>query len=142
MIFGLKAFRHWVSCEHNSSYSFSWISLKLCRCFCQGLTMCMMFGCNPQINFLLLFSQFYNLVIFGLKAFRHWVSCEHNSLYSCSWISLKLCRCFCQSLKMCMMFDCNAQINFCHFCPYSAYQYLSLFCSSDLIIFGLKAFRH
>ena len=31
---------------------------------------------------------------------------------------------------MCMMFGCNLQIHFCHF-----------FCSSDLVIFWLKAFR-
>ena len=29
----LKAFRHLLSCERNSSYSFSRICLKLCRCF-------------------------------------------------------------------------------------------------------------
>ena len=45
------------SCERNSFYSFSRILLKLCRCFCQGLKICMRFGCYPQIN-LSLFSQF------------------------------------------------------------------------------------
>ena len=53
----------WVLCERNSSYNFIRILLKLYRCFCQGLKMCMTFGYNPQINF----SQFFhslNLVIF------------------------------------------------------------------------------
>ena len=31
---------------------------KLCRCFCQGLKMCMTFGCNPQINFVTFFAVF------------------------------------------------------------------------------------
>ena len=38
------------SCEHNS-YNFIQIFLKHYWCFCQGLKMCMPFGCNPQINF-------------------------------------------------------------------------------------------
>ena len=38
------------SCECNSLNS-SRIFLKLCRCFYQGLKICMTFGCNPQINF-------------------------------------------------------------------------------------------
>ena len=32
-----------------------------------------------------------------------------------SRIFLKLCRCFCQGLKICTAFGCNPQINFCHF---------------------------
>ena len=81
--------------ERNSSYSFSQIFLKLCRCFCQGLKLNMTVSCNPQI----IFSHFFcssDLVIFGLKAYRHWVSCERNSFYSLtsSKIFLKLCRCF------------------------------------------------
>ena len=31
-------------------------SLKLCRCFCQGLKMCMRFGCNIQTIFVTLFA--------------------------------------------------------------------------------------
>ena len=137
VIFGLKAFRHWVYCERNSSYSFSQIFLNICS-FCQGLKMCMtfavilrffllpfrssdfcedlkicmMFGCNPPIHFLSFFTSV-NLVILGLNAYIHWVLCERNS-YNFTWIILKLCWCFCQCLKMCMTFGCNPQMKFCH----------------------------
>ena len=130
VIFGLKAFRHCVSYKRNSSYSFNQIFLKLCRSFCQGLKMCMMFGCNPQISFYHVIRSS-NLVIFGLKAFRHCVSYKRNSSYSFNQIFLKHCRSFCQGLKMCMIFGCNPQINFYH-----------VIRSSNLVIFGLKAFRH
>ena len=53
----------WVLYERNSSYNFIPILLKLYRCFCQGLKMCMTFGYNPQINF----CHSLNLVIFGLN---------------------------------------------------------------------------
>ena len=53
----------WVLCERNSSYNFIPILLKLYRCFCQGLKMCMTFGYNPQINFCHFFHSL-NLVIF------------------------------------------------------------------------------
>ena len=99
--------------------------------------MCMTFGCNAQINFchfwpysayqfLSLFCSS-DLIIFGLKAFRRWISCECNSSYSFTPIFLKLCICFCQGLEMCMTFGCNPQMNFCYF-----------FCSSDLNILSLK----
>ena len=51
------AYRHWVSCEHSPSYNFCQIFLQIYRCFCQGLKMCMTFGCNPQIIFVF-FKQF------------------------------------------------------------------------------------
>ena len=54
----------WVLCERNSSCNFIPILLKLYRCFCQGLKMCMTFGYNPQINFCHFFHSL-NLVIFG-----------------------------------------------------------------------------
>ena len=59
VIFGLKAFIHWVSCERNSSYNFSriFLFLKLCRCYCRGLKMCMTFGCNPGIDFVTFFAD-------------------------------------------------------------------------------------
>ena len=66
-------------------------------------------GCNPQIKFCYFFLS---SVIFGLKACRHWVSCERNSFYSFTQIFLKLCRCF---VKVCMKFGCNPQIKFCYF---------------------------
>ena len=53
------------SCERNYSYNFSWILLKLCRCFCQGLKMCMSFGCN-----LLFFLQFERESFFWLDFYE------------------------------------------------------------------------
>ena len=47
-----KAYRHWVTCEHKSSYNFTHIVLKFCRCFCQGLMICMRFDyMNHKIIF-------------------------------------------------------------------------------------------
>ena len=100
------------SCERNSD-SFSWIFLKLRRCFCQDLMMCMTFGCNPQISFCYFFHSS-DLVSFGFKALRHWVSCKHNSSYSFRPICWKRGRCLCQGLNMCMTFGCTPQIKFCH----------------------------
>ena len=68
------------------------IILKLWRCFCEGLKMCMRFGCNPQI-FFVTFSQFELKSILGstsTKAYRHWVSSELSSSYNFSSILLKL----------------------------------------------------
>ena len=76
---------------------------ETCRCFCQGLKMCMPFCCNPQIFFHCLCSSDF----LGLTAFRHWKSCECNSSYRFSLILLKFCRCFSQGLKTCMIFGCN-----------------------------------
>ena len=39
-------------------------------------------------------------------------SCERNSSYSFSQIFFKLCRYFCQGLKVCMTFGSNLRINF------------------------------
>ena len=64
-----KICRHWVSCEFNSSYNFSWIFFKLCRCFCQGLNMCMTFGCNPRIYFLYIFCSL-NFILFWLDFYQ------------------------------------------------------------------------
>ena len=56
-------YRQWVSCGHNSSYSFPPIVFKLCRCFWHGMKMCIWFWYNS----LIIFSHFFcfvNLVIF------------------------------------------------------------------------------
>ena len=52
-----------IPCGRNFSYSFIRILLKLYRCFGHGLKICMWFGYNPQIIFLLLFHKL-NLAIF------------------------------------------------------------------------------
>ena len=63
------------------------IFLKLYRCFCHGLKMCMRFGYNPQI----IFCHFYFFLHFELGHFsgantinryRQWVPCMRNSSYS------------------------------------------------------------
>ena len=46
----------------NSSYSFPPIVLKLCRCFLNGMKMCMRFWCNPLIFFYLYLSNFQALI--------------------------------------------------------------------------------
>ena len=94
--------------------------------------MCMTFGYNPQINFCHFFHSL-NLVILDsatTEAYGHKVPCECNSSYNFIPILLKLYRCFCQGLKMCMSFGYNPQINFCHF-----------FHSLNLVIFGLNYYR-
>ena len=48
----------WVSCGCNSSYSFSSICLKLCRCFQHGIKLWMWFWYNPLIFFFSLPLQF------------------------------------------------------------------------------------
>ena len=120
----------WVLCERNSSYNFIPILLKLYRCFCQGLKMCMTFGYNPQINFCHFFHSL-NLLIFWaqllqkLMDIRYLVSATSPTIFFP--ILLKLYRCFCQGLKMCMTFGYDPQINFCH-----------CFHSLNLVIFGLN----
>ena len=120
----------WVLCDRKSSYNFIPILLKLYRCFCQGLKMCMTFGYNPKINFCHIFHSL-KIVIFWaqllLKLMDIRVPCERNSSYNFFPILLKLYRCFCQGLKMCMTFGYKPQNNFCHFCH-----------SLNLVIFGLN----
>ena len=75
--------------------------------------MYMIFCCNPQIFFFFFFFFFFflqfELSLFGLKALK--TGYLVNSSYSFSWIFLKLAGVFCQSLKLCMGFSCNPQIN-------------------------------
>ena len=49
----IKVYRQWVPCGHNSSYSFPPIVLKHCRCFQHEMKMCMWFGYNTLIMFLI-----------------------------------------------------------------------------------------
>ena len=43
--------KYYAPCVRNSSYSFMPIHLKLYRCFCHGLKICMWFGYCPEIIF-------------------------------------------------------------------------------------------
>ena len=55
--------KYYVPCVRNSSYSFMPIHLKLYRCFCHGLKICMWFGYYPEIIFCHFFRRL-NLAIF------------------------------------------------------------------------------
>ena len=55
--------KYYVPCVRNSSYSFMSIHLKLYRCFCHGLKICMLFGYYPEIIFCHFFRSL-NLAIF------------------------------------------------------------------------------
>ena len=55
---------HHHSCIGNSSYSFRPILLKLCRCFKDGLKICILFFQNPEIIF------YHFFPIFNLRHFR------------------------------------------------------------------------
>ena len=79
-----------VLCERNSSYNLIPILLKLYRCFCQRLKMCMTFGYNPQISFCHFFYSL-NLVIFWaqlllkLMDIRYLVSTTPPTIFSQSF---------------------------------------------------------
>ena len=55
--------KYYVPCVRNSSYSFMPIHLKLYRCFCHGLKICMWFAYYPEIIFCHFFRSL-NLVTF------------------------------------------------------------------------------
>ena len=85
----------------NSSYSFMPILLKLYRCFCHDLKICMWFGYYPEI----IFCHFYcnlNLVIF--KCFYY------QSEKIVGTLCAQLHSCFGHGLKICMWFGYNPQI--------------------------------
>ena len=69
--------------------------VKILRKFMSRLKTCLRFGCNPQIKFALLLSEFEGSnLVFGstfTKAYRHWVPCKRNSPYLFHWNYLKLC---------------------------------------------------
>ena len=108
----------WVLCERNSSYNFIPIFMKLCRCFCHGLEMCTWFGYNPWINFCHFF-HFVNFVIFWPLIL--WKSRDSGYLvsatpYTTSCLSLcHFAHLFFHGLKMCIWFEFNPAVNFCHF---------------------------
>ena len=84
-------YRQWVPCEHNSSYNFIPIFLKLCTCFLHGLKMCMWFGYNPCINFCCFF-HIVNFVIFWPQILLKCIDSEylvsatpHTILYWSFW---------------------------------------------------------
>ena len=112
-----SVYRQWVPCEHNSSYNFIPIFLKLCTCFLHGLKMCMWFGYNPCINFCYFFN-FVNFVIFWPQII--WKVIDSGYLVSAAphtiwyWSFLNFAHVFSMVL-MCVWFGYNPWINFCHF---------------------------
>ena len=85
----------------NSSYSFMPILLKLYRCFCHDLKICMWFGYYPEIIFCHFFCNL-NLVIF--KCFYY------QSEKIVGTLCAQLHSCFGHGLKICMWFGYNPQI--------------------------------
>ena len=79
----------------NSSYSFMPILLKLYRCFCHDLKICMWFGYYPEIIFCHFFCNL-NLVIF--KCFYY------QSEKIVGTLCAQLHSCFGHGLKICMWF--------------------------------------
>ena len=61
--FSPSIYRQWVPREHNSSYNFIPVFLKLCTCFSHSLKMCMCFSYKPCLNFCL----FSNLALLRMK---------------------------------------------------------------------------
>ena len=61
--FSPSVYRQWVPHEHNSSYNFIPIFLKLWTCFLHSLKMCICFSCNPYLNF----CHFSNLALLRMK---------------------------------------------------------------------------
>ena len=83
VIFHPLYYRQWVSREHNTSYNFIPIFLKLCTCFLHSLKMCM---------FLI---------------YRLWVPCDCNSSYNFTLVFLKLCVFFSPGSAEVQWFGCN-----------------------------------
>ena len=114
----MKVYRQWVPCEHNSSYNFIPIFLKLCTCFRHGLEMCMWFGYNPWTNFCHFF-HFVNFVIFCPQILWKCIDSGYHvraTPYTTSCLSLlNFAHLFVHGLKMCMWFGFNPAVNFCHF---------------------------
>ena len=86
--------------------------------------MCMTFCCNPEINVTFCSAATHSCL--GLKYLDTGYLVNATPLTVLARSFFKLCKCFCQGLKIYMTFCCNPQINFCHLCR-----------SSDLV----KAFR-
>ena len=104
--------------------------MKLCKCFCHGLEMCTWFGYNPWINFCHFF-HFVNFVIFWPQIL--WKCIDNGYLvsatpYTTSCLSLcNFAHLFSHGLKMCMWFEFNPAVDFCHI---SILLTLSFFASS------------
>ena len=114
----MKVNRQRVPCVRNSSYSFIPIILKLYRCLHHTLKMCMWFGYNPQIKFWHFFCKL-NLVVFRyFDNESEWTVgalCAQLLHQFLIQILLKLYRCLDDTLKICMCFGYNPQVNFWHF---------------------------
>ena len=108
----------WVPCERNSSYNFIPIFMKLCTCFCHGLEMCTWFGYNPWINFCHFF-HFVNFVIFWPQILWKCIDSGYHvsaTPYTTSCLSkYNFAHLFFHGLKMCVWFEFNPAVKFCHF---------------------------
>ena len=109
--------------------SFSRAFLKLCMCFIK------VWRCAWRLAVILrlilsLFVRSLNLVIVGLKTYRHWIFCEHSYSYIYTWIFWNAAGVFVKVWKCACFLSAYPQINFCHF-----------ICSFNLAQLLLKAYR-
>ena len=113
-ILTMKVNEQWVPCVHNSSYSFMPIALKLYMCYEHGLKICMWFGYNPWI-FFVIFSQFELSHFF--RHFSERIECTlcAQLLLQFNTNTFETKRHHDHALKICMWFGYNPLINFCHF---------------------------
>ena len=113
-----------------SSYSFTSILLKLHRCFVHGLKICMWFRYNPQMIFcpppfrrkgeghsfrLSVLQSVLPSVFPSFHPPKVLCTLCAQLLLQFMPIHLKLYRCFCHGLKICMWFGYYPEIIFCHF---------------------------
>ena len=101
----------------NSSNSFLPIFLKLYRCFCRGLMMCMWFGYTPQIIFYYVFCIL-NLVIFQAQILSKGIDSGYlvcELLLQFNVDPFETLQVFLSWSKMCMWFGYNPQNTSCHF---------------------------
>ena len=68
----MKVNGQWVPCVRNFSYSFMCAALKIYMCYGHGLKICIWFGYNPRVIFVILFLYNSNLVIF-FGHFSEWI---------------------------------------------------------------------
>ena len=109
----MKVYRQWVTLHtilYQSFLNFAHVFSMVWRCVC-GLDIIL------ELNFVTfpLCELCHFLTSDCMKVYRQWVPCKRNSLYNFILIFIQLCTSFFHGLKMCMWFEFNSAVNFCHF---------------------------